>query len=101
MCWESWKGVGLTFLPKRLKCLEPQQRGGHGPQMGRITIQGGGGDVAWGINIAEAGRRVGMDEYTNRDAEKTRESLRQVLHLNGCWNKLCLKNLMTYRSSST
>jgi hypothetical protein len=104
VCCESWKGVELTFLRKRLKCLEPQQRGGHGPQTGRIAIQGGGGggDVALGINIAAAERHVGVNEYINRDAEdEIRESLRPVLHLNGCWNKLCLKNLTTYTSFST
>jgi len=95
MCWESWKGVRLTFLPKRLKCVEPQQRGGHGPQMGRIGIQGGagGGDVAWGINVAATRRRDGMNEYINRDAEdEIGVSLRRVLHVNGRWNKFCLKN---------
>jgi len=65
--------------------------------MGRITIQGGGeggvGDVAWGINIGVTRLRVGMNEYMIRDAEdEIGESLRPVLHLNGCWNKFCLKN---------
>ena len=102
MSWVSWKGVGLTFSPKRLKCLEPQKRG-NGPQIRLIAIQGeGGGEVAWGINIAAAGRRVVMNEYINRDNEdENRESLRPVLQLNGCWNKLCLKNLMTEGSFPT
>lgn len=46
-----------------------------------------------GINIAATRRRVGMNEYINRDAgDEIGESLRPVLHLNGCWNTFCLTN---------
>jgi hypothetical protein len=77
------EGCGADILTEKIKCLE--QRACHGPQIGRIAIQGGGGDVAWGMNIAVTRRRVGMNEYINRGAEDLiRESLRPVLHLNGC-----------------